>query len=323
MIVGIQGIIKYMKAVQVNAYGGPEVLEFKENISTPVPQKGQVLVEVHAVGLNPFDLKVLSGAYQKMIPLQFPMTFGGDLAGIITELGEGVSDLKVGDQVFGSAITLKGGSGALAEFATAKAETIAPMPHLADFSQAAALPVAGLTAVEALADQANLQKDQKILIHGGAGGVGHFAIQYAKHLGAYVATTVRGRDADFVKGLGADEIIDYKTQAFAEILKDFDVVLDTIGGSVSDKSYQVLKKGGTLILLVSQVNEELAKTFGIKTIRQQTKTDSPQLKRLAELVDTGVIKIHIDRMFPLEQMKDAYTHLQSGHPQGKVIVKIK
>ena len=172
-------------------------------------------------------------------------------------------------------------------------------------------------------DQANLQKDQKILIHGGAGGVGHFAIQYAKHLGAYVATTVRGRDADFVKGLGADEIIDYKTQAFAEILKDFDVVLDTIGGSVSDKSYQVLKKGGTLILLVSQVNEELAKTFGIKTIRQQSKTDSPRLKRLAELVDTGVIKVHIDRMFPLEQMKNAYTHLQSGHPQGKVIVKIK
>lgn len=312
-----------MRAVQINTYGGSDVLEFKELVPNPSPQKGQVLVEVRAAGLNPFDLKVLSGAYQKMIPLQFPLTFGGDFAGIITQLGTGVSDFKVGDEVFGTAIVLKGGSGAYAEFAAASTDVIALKPLHIGFDQAAALPVAGLTAVEALADQAKLQKGQKVLIHGGAGGVGHIAIQYAKHIGAYVATTVSEKNIEFVRTLGADETINYKTQAFEDILKDFDAVLDTVGERVTGKSYKVLKRDGVLVLLVSQVNEELAATYGIKTIRQQSKTDTSHLKRLSALVDQGIIKVYIDREFPLEQTREAFIHLQSGHPKGKVVIKVR
>lgn len=312
-----------MRAVQINEYGGPEVLEVREDIPQPTPQKGQVLVEVHAAGLNPFDLKVLSGAYKEMIPLQFPVTFGGDFAGIVKLVGEGVTEFKVGDEVYGSAIVLSGGSGAYAEFASAAVIKIALKPKTASFEETAALPVAGLTAVEAVTDQAKLQKGQKILIHGGAGGVGHFAIQCAKNIGAYVATTVSGNDMEFVKGLGADEAIDYKTQAFETMLKDFDAVLDTVGGEVGDKSYKVLKRGGVLVHLVSQVNEELAKQYGVAAIRQQSKTETPQLQRLAELVESGKIKVHIDKVFPLDHARDAFIYLETGRPQGKVVISVK
>lgn len=311
-----------MKVVQINRYGGPEVLEVKD-IPQPTPKKDQILVEVYAAGLNPFDLKILSGAYQKMIPLQFPMTFGGDIAGVVTQMGEGVSEFKLGDEVYGSAIVLSGGSGAYAETAKANVAKIAVKPKTANFEEAAALPVAGLTAVEAVADQAKLQKGQKILIHGGAGGVGHIAIQFAKSVGVYVATTVNGDDKEFVKGLGADKIIEYKTQAFEELLKDYDAVLDTVGGQVAEKSYTVIKRGGVLVLLVSQVNEELAEKYGITAIRQQSQTDTPQLKRLTELVDSGKIKVHIDKVFPLEQAKEAFRHLEEGHPRGKVVLKMR
>lgn len=310
-----------MKAVQINRYGGPEVLEV-EDIPQPIPKKDQILVEVHAAGLNPFDLKVLSGAYQEMIPLQFPVTFGGDMAGVVTQIGEGVSELKLGDEVYGSAIVLSGGSGAYAETAKVSVAKIAAKPKTANFEEAAALPVAGLTAVEAVADQAKLQKGQKILIHGGAGGVGHMAIQFAKSVGAYVATTVSGDDKEFVKGLGADKIIEYKTQAFEELLKNYDAVLDTVGGQVSEKSYAVIKRGGVLVLLVNQVNEELAKKYGITAVRQQSQTDTPRLKRLAELVDSGKIRVHIDRVFPLEQVREAFKHLEEGHPRGKIVLKL-
>lgn len=311
-----------MKAVQINAYGGPEVLEVKKDVSEPMVQKGYVLVEVRAAGLNPFDLKVLSGAYQEMIPLTFPVTFGGDFSGVITQTSENISNLTVGDEVFGTAIVLKGGSGAYAEMATTLPDNIARKPRGLTFEKAAALPVAGLTAVEALSDHMQLRKGQKVLIHGGAGGVGHFTIQYAKHVGAYVATTVSGDAIAFVKALGADEVIDYKKQAFDEILKDYDAALDTIGGEVADKSYSVLKRSGTLVLLVSQINEELAKESGVKTIRQQTKTNTAHLERLARLVEDGVMKVHIDRAFSLEQTRDAFGHLQSGHPRGKVVIKL-
>ena len=311
-----------MRAVQIHGYGGTEALEIKD-VPPPTPGKDQLLIDVHAAGINPFDLKVLSGAYQKMIPLTFPVTFGGDFSGIVKEIGEAASEFQIGDEVYGTAIVLSGGSGALAKQEWENDKKIAKKPKTVGFAEAAALPVAGLTAVEALADHAKLQKGQKILIHGGAGGVGHIAIQFAKHTGAYIATTVSGDDRDFVKKLGADEVINYKTQAFEDLIKGYDAVLDTIGGQVADKSYKVLKRSGVLVLLVSQVNEELAKTYGVKTIRQQSKTDSEHLKRLAQLVDSGIIKVHVDKIFPLESVQDAFHHLKTGHPRGKVVLKIQ
>lgn len=311
-----------MKAVQINTYGGSEVLGVHENIPTPIPGKGQVLIEVHAAGLNPFDIKVLSGAYKEMIPLKFPVTFGGDFSGVLTQVGEGVSDFQIGDEVYGTAIVLSGGSGAFAQMTVANTQKVAYKPKKVSFTEAAALPVAGLTAVEAITDQIKIQKDQRILIHGGAGGVGHMAIQYAKSVGAHVITTVSGDDIEYAKSLGADEVIDYKTQAFENNLQNLDAVLDTAGGQVSEKSYQVLKKGGILVLLVSQVDEELAQKYAVTAIRQQSKTDAPQLRRLSELVDGGKIKVHVDKSFPLDQVKEAFIHLKAGHPRGKVVISV-
>jgi len=306
--------MKAMRAVQISGYGGSEVLEIRDNVPPPIPQTGHVLVEVHAAGINPFDIKVLSGAYQTMIPLKFPVTFGGDFAGVVTQTGE---------EVYGSAIVLSGGSGAFAQYACAAVGKIASKPKKLNFIEAAGLPVAGLTAIEAIKDRIDLQKNQKILIHGGAGGVGNIAIQFAKSIGAYVATTVNADDADFVKGLGADEVINYKTQAFEEMLKDFDAVLDTVGGQVADKSYKVLKRSGVLVLLVSQVNEVLAKTYGVETIRQQSTIDTMHLTRLTQLVDNGNIKVHVDTVFSINQVREAFSHLQTGHPRGKVVLKIE
>lgn len=302
-----------MKTVQINAYGGVEVLEIKD-IPEPIPKQDQLLIDVHAAGLNPFDLKVLSGAYKDMIPLHFPMTFGGDFAGVIMQTGE---------EVYGSAIVLSGGSGAFAQYACVGVDKIAPKPKSVNFGEAAALPVAGLTAVEAILDHIKLQKGQKILIHGGAGGVGHIAIQVAKSVGAYVITTVRGIDSEFVKGLGADEVVDYTKQAFEAIVKDVDAVLNGVGAQVTENSFKVFKRGGRMVLLADQANEELAKTYGVTVIRQQSMIDTTHLKRLTKLVDSGKIKVHVDRVFPLEQVQEAFDHLKSGHPRGKIVLTIK
>jgi len=311
-----------MKAVQINAYGGPEVLEVKD-IPTPIPKKGQILVEVHAAGLNPFDAKLRAGMMKNMIPLKFPVTPGGDFAGLVTQVGEGVSDIEAGDEVYGTAIILNGGSGAYAEIAVANVANCALKPKSIGFSQAAALPVAGISAVQAVEEHMNLTSGQKILIHGGAGGIGHMAIQLAKSIGGNVATTVSADDKEFVKGLGADEAIDYKNQKFEEILKDFDAVFDMVGGEITNKSFQVLKRGGVLVSMVGQSNEELSKKYGVTGIGQNTQNDAQHLKHLAELVDTGKIKVHIDKVFPLDQVRDAFTHLETGHPRGKVVLKVK
>lgn len=312
-----------MKAVRVEKYGGAEVLEVKENIPSLKPKKGQILVEVHAAGINPFDIHLLSGMSQKMIPLTFPLTPGGDFAGIIKEIGDGVTEYKVGDEVFGTAIVLSGGSGSWSEEAIVVVNKFSRKPKSVGFLDAAALPVAGLTAVEAIRDHANIQKGQKILIHGGAGGVGHFAIQYAKVLGSFVATTVSKDDFEFVKSLGADQVIDYKNEDFSTSLKDFDAVLDVVGGQINTKSYQVLKPGGVLVTTVGQSSEELEKKYSVKTIKQSTVTDSEHYLRIAKLVDDGKIKPHIDKVFPLSEIKAAFDHLKSGHPRGKVVLKVK
>lgn len=322
-----------MKAVQINKYGGLEVLEVNLNAVEPTLGAGQVLVEVHATSINPFDYFIIGGFMAKMVPLQFPSTMGGDFSGKIIKVDEKVTDFKVGDNVYGTAIVLSGGSGALAEIATVNPDRIAIQPKDIDFTTAASLPLVGSSAIQTLEDEIKLKANptfakatvgkQKILIHGGAGGIGSVAIQLAKHLGAYVATTVSGDDKEFVKSLGADEIIDYKTEKFEEKLKDFDAVYDTIGGEVMEKSFQVLKKDGIIASMKGQPNPELATQYGVTGIAINTKTNTDHLKRLTLLVESGVIKPQIDKVFNIDQAVEAYKYKKESHPRGKVVIKIK
>ncbi len=311
-----------MKAAQIKEYG-ENVIAINENAEKPGITAEQVLVEVYASGLNPVDWKIREGYLQKMAPLHFPATLGSDFSGKIIEVGEGVKSFKKGDEVYGSAIALGEGSGALAEFAVASAKTIALKPGKTDYIQAAALPLAGVSALQALTEHINLQKGQKLLIQGGGGGIGSIAIQIAKHLGAYVAATVSAKDAEYVRELGADEVIDYKNEDFATIVKEYDAVFDMVGGETYAKSFQVLKKGGILVSMVEQPNQELMKKYEVKAEGQYTQINAEKLNKLSELVDTGIVKVHIDKIFPLEQAGEALLYLQKGHPRGKVVVKIR
>lgn len=310
-----------MKAAQFKDYGGQDVIEIKE-VTKPIPNKDQVLVEVKAATINPFDYKVRRGDMKEMMPLELPLTLGGNFSGVIVEVGSEVTKFSVGDEVFGQSYAFGGGSGAIAEYAVSKEENIAIKPKSIDHLEAGSLPLVGASAIQALEQHVNLQKGQKILIHGGAGGIGSIAIQLGKHLGAYVATTASSEDIEFVKNLGADEVIDYKSQDFSEILKDFDGVFDTVGGETRDRSFKVLKKGGVLVSMVGESSPELVKQYEVEAIAQDTQTNNKNLSRLAKLVDQGIIKPQVDKVFSLDQTREAFEYVETGHPRGKVVISI-
>ncbi len=309
-----------MKSVQFNQYGEPDVLSINE-VNQPVPQSGQVLVNVKAAGLNPFDSKLRKGFMQEMIPLDFPSTIGADFSGAITEIGEGVTGFAIGDEVYGSAIVLNGGSGALAEYAVANVANISHKPANVSFEEAASAVLVGVSSIQAI-EQLDVVDGTRVLIHGGAGGIGSMAIQYAKSLGAYVATVVKAKDFDFVIGLGADEAIDYETQKFEEVLTDFDAVYDTVGGEMYTESFKVLKRGGKIISMNEQPDNDLAKEHEVTALYLGTNVTHESLNILKELLEDGVIKSQIDQVFPLDQAVQAFTHLEQDHPQGKVVIKV-
>lgn len=311
-----------MKAAQISGYGGKDVLRTVETAEKPVAGPGRVLVEVQAAGVNPFDWKVREGMAKDWISQEFPLTLGGDVAGTVAELGEGVSGFEIGQPVFGQASAVSG-EGSFAEFTPVKAGSLAAKPRSLDFVQAAALPLAATSAYQALVDHLNLQAGQKILIHGAAGGIGSFAVQIAKHLGVYVAATAGAKDLDFVRSLGADEVIDYQSQDFTTIVKDYDAVFDTVGGETNRKSYDVLKPGGTLVAMNDQPDEAKVAAARINYVAQQSRSTSERLQKVAELADQGAIKVTVDRVFPLEQAAEALEYLKTGHPRGKVVLKIK
>ncbi len=308
-----------MKAVQINKYGGSEVVEINKNEPKPTASRGQLLVEVYAAGVNPIDWKIREG----YIPLQFPATLGGDFSGVIAEVGEGISKYKKGDEVYGYASILGGGSGSFAEFVSADAKVMALKPKNITHVEAGALPLTGVSAWQALVDHMGLSRGKKILIHGGAGGIGSIAIQLAKHLGVYVVTTVSAKDMQYVKEQGADEAIDYKNQSFEDLVHNYDAVFDTVGGETYVRSFKVLRKGGIIVSMLEQPPSDLIKQYGVNAIGQLTQVNSERLSKLAELVDKRVIKVHVDKTFPLEQAGEALAYLQSGHPRGKVVLKMK
>ena len=310
-----------MKAAQINAYGDPSVVEINE-INTPQVGEGQVLVEVHASSLNPFDSKLRAGDMKEMISLQFPVTLGGDIAGVVTQVSEGVTSVAVGDKVYGQANVAAGSSGAFAEYAATAAKYIAKAPANLDFEQAASLPLVGVSALQALKHHLNLQDGQKIFIHGGAGGIGTVAIQIASHLGAYVATTATGDNIEYVKQLGADEVIDYTTQDFAELLSEYDAVFDTVGGDDFSKSFTVLKQGGAAVSMIAQPDEAKASERGITAMMQSTHVTTDALNELTMLVENGVVTPQIGKVFPFAQIREAFEARETGDIRGKVVIKV-
>ena len=311
-----------MKATYIEHYGGTDAIKIVNDFAKPAaPSPGQVLVEVKAVGLNRFDTMLRAGYVHQMMPLHFPSIVAGDFAGTVAQIGEGVSGFTVGDEVFGQAGVFSGGSGAPAEFTVTPSEKLAKKPSTISMVEAASLPVTATSALQAIEEHIALQKGQKILIHGGTGGVGAIAVQLAKHHGAYVATTVDGQFASLAKELGADEVIDYKTQDFTTIIKEYDAVLVNAADAAAG-SYGVLKQGGILVLLAGMIDENAAKEHGVRAIQQMTQTSSMQLQRIALLVDRGDIKPMVEKTFSFEEAKKAYDYFEAEHPKGKVVVTI-
>ncbi len=321
-----------MKAAQINSYGDSEVVEINQS-TLPLndPSDGMVLVRVKAAGVNPVDWKVREGFFKEMAPLQFPTTLGMDFSGVIEKVGGGggsaTSDnIKQGDEVYGQVGVLMGGSGAFAEMALAKADTMAHKPKTLNHEQAAGLPLVGVSAWQALVETMQLSNGQKILIHGGAGGIGSIAIQLAKHLGAHVATTVSTNDIQFVKDdLGADEVIDYKTQTFEDVLSshDYDAVFDSVGGETYTRSFKVLKRGGIIVSMLEQPVQEIMDQFGVKAVYQFTKVNRERLTRLAEWIDQNNIRVHVERTFPLDDARAALDYQRDVHPRGKIVLAIQ
>ncbi len=313
-----------MKSAQIKRYGGSEVVEINQN--TPAlndPSAGKVLVTVKAAGVNPADWEVREGYFQQMTPLQFPSTLGMDFSGVIGKVGEGVDGFKRDEEVYGDAAAIRGSSGAFAEMALTNEDSIAHKPKTLSYEEAAGLPLVGVSAWQGLVETMGLSESQKILIHGGAGGIGSIAIQLAKSLGTYTATTVSTNDKEFVQQLGANEAIDYKTQTFENILHDYDAVFDTVGGETYTRSFKILKKGGIIVSMLEQPNQELMHQFGVRATHQFTKVNRERLTRLAQWVDQNNIHVNIDRTFPLDEAGKALDYQKDVHPRGKIVLRMQ
>jgi alcohol dehydrogenase len=312
-----------MKSAQINGYGSSEVIEINQNTPSPIISPSKVLVELKAAGTNPIDWKIREGYMKQVISLQFPSTLGMDFSGIIKQIGEDISsNYKQGDEVYGQASVTNGGSGAFAEIALTNIENIALKPKSLSYIETAALPLVGVSAWQALVENMRLSNGQKILIHGGAGGIGSISIPLAKNLGAYVTTTANSDDKQFVQDIGADKVIDYKTQSFEELLNDYDAVFDTIGGETYTKSFKVLKKDGIIVSMLEHPNSELMQHFGVKAIFQFTQVNNDRLARLAQWVDKNNLKINIDKTFILDEAAKALDYVKDAHPRGKIVLEL-
>jgi NADPH:quinone reductase-like Zn-dependent oxidoreductase len=296
-----------MKAIRLHAYGGPEQLHF-EDAPEPAPSADQVLVRVQAASVNPFDLKLASGMFQKMIPMQLPYIPGGDFAGVVE---------STGDAVYGNCP-----HGAYAEFIAVSPKTIAPKPGNLSFTDCASVPVAAQTAWQGLFDHAHLEKGQTVLIHAAAGGVGTFAVQLAHWKGARVIATASGSHIEFVRSLGADVVIDYKTTPFESVGKNVDVVFDLVGGETQARSFAVLKPGGHLIATAQPPPGDEAKRRGVQAMMMNMQPTSQRLRKLAELLDQGTLQPIVSKTLPLAQAAEAWRETRSGHTRGKVVLSV-
>lgn len=333
-----------MKALTFKRYGKTPEIGFAE-VPRPTLKPDELLVQVHAAGLNPIDNMIPSGTFKPVLKFELPATLGSDIAGVVTEVGSNVTRFKPGDAIFASLFDL--GRGSIAEFAAVPESVAASKPVNLDFVQAAAVPMVGLTSWQALKERANLQAGQKVFIPAGSGGIGTFAIQLAKHFGARVGTTTSTGNVQLVTSLGADEVVDYKKQEFEKVLGGYDVVLGTIRGDAIEKSIGILKPGSKIVSLVGPLDAAFARArrlnfilrlvFGLmsRKIKRLAKKrdvaysflfvrpDGTQLSEIGELLKSEQLRPVIDKVFPFEQAKEALEYLAQGRARGKVVVSIK
>lgn len=333
-----------MKAAFIRRYGGNAVVELGE---LPAPQAGpgELLVAVHAASVNPVDFKIRDGMLKMIVPFGFPLILGNDLSGVVRAVGAGVTRFRPGDAVF--ARMDKKRIGAFAELAVVAEADAAAKPANLSHVEAAAVPLAGLTAWQALFEIGGLAAGQKVLIHGGSGGVGTFAIQLARHAGATVATTVGARNAGLARGLGADVVIDYKAQRFEDVVSGYDLVFDTQAGDIRHRSFAVLRRGGVLVSIAGTPDGRLARQWGLnpllgllldflnrKTLRLAKQNgvryeylfmhpSGEQLAQIGRLLADGSLRPVIDKVFPLDQVREALACSEAGHATGKVVVEVK
>ena len=333
-----------MKAFAIKRYSKDDKLQMVE-IPDPVAKENEVVVQIHAASVNQLDLKLKSGEFKLLLPYKFPLILGHDVAGTITKVGSEVSRFKVGDEIFARPADYR--IGTFAELISINEKDVALKPQNISMEQAASIPLVALTVWQAFVEKAKLKKEQKVFIQAGSGGVGTIAIQLAKHLGATVATTTSAANFELVKSLGADVVIDYKTQDFETILKDYDLVLNSQDEKTLEKSLRILKPGGKIISISGPPDVAFAKKIGLswfmrtaifflsRKVRKQAKqlgvdysflfmqANGKQLSEISSLIEAGVVHPVIDKVFPFEQTNEAMSYVASGRAKGKVIVKVK
>ena len=305
-----------MRVIHVHSYGGPEQLKLEEK-PRPEPQAGEVLLRVHAAGVNPIDWKIRQGLMKDFQPVTFPYTPGIEMAGVVEDVGPGVTAFEIGQAVFGPCAR-----GAYAEYITVSAEALALKPETLRFAEAATVPVGATTAWRALFEHGGLTAGQRVLIQGAAGGVGLFAVQLAKWRGAQVIGTASTANLDFVRSLGADTVVDYTTTPVESVVQDVDLVLDGVGGETLLSSLATLRRGGTLISIAGPPPQEQAKERGVHATMIRAQPSSALLQTLTQLIDEGRIKVTAGKTFPLSEVQQAHEYSRSGHGRGRIVLQI-
>ncbi|GAB3865947.1 NADP-dependent oxidoreductase [Hymenobacter segetis] len=332
-----------MKAFVLTRYGSNKEIQAAE-MPEPLVRADDVLIQVKAASVNPVDFKIRDGQLKQVLPLRFPHILGNDAAGVVARVGANVTQFKPGDEVYARVDVDR--MGAFAEYVAVNEAAVAPKPTSSTMEEAAAMPLVALTAWQTLRDVGQLQPGQRVFIHAGSGGVGTVAIQLAKHWGAFVATTTSTANVDWVQKLGADLVIDYKKEAFENVLAGYDLVLDTLGGDALDKSFRVLKAGGKVVSVAGPPDPQFAKDQGMNWFLQQVirllsfrirrlakkhhasysfllmHPSGAQLRELGSLMDAGIVRPVVDRVFPFEATKKALEYLETGRAKGKVVIKL-
>ncbi|HKL34682.1 MAG TPA: NADP-dependent oxidoreductase [Salegentibacter sp.] len=326
-----------MKALQIVKYGEIKDSLTINEVEKPSAKPDDILVEVKAASLNPIDYKMAQGHLKEMVPLKLPSTIGFDVSGVVVEKGTKVTNFEIGDEIYSRVPHEQ--MGTVAEFVTINADKVAKKPENISFEEASGLPLTGLTAIQAL-EKAGIKEDDRILIHAGSGGVGSFAIQYAKAKGAIVYTTTSSKNADWVKALGADRVIDYKEEDYKEVANNLDIVFDTLGDDYTFDAFEIIKEGGVVTSIVGPPDEESAKIMGIKDyklpeqlsklIKEKSvvykhtwmQPNAVQLNEIKTMVEDGDIKPIVDLIYSFEDGVDAYEYLATGRAQGKVIISL-
>ena len=308
-----------MKAIRIHKYGNADTLTYED---APMPEPGpeEIRIRVHASAVNPVDWKIREGYLSTMLQYEMPLTLGWDVSGVVDALGAEVSGLAVGDAVYSRPDITR--NGAYAEYVVVRASEVAAKPSSLSHNEAAAVPLAALTAWQGLFDHAKLAKGERVLIHAGAGGVGSFAIQFAKWAGAHVIATASGANEALVRDLGADEFVNYRTQQFEEVLDKVDVVLDTIGGDTQERSFSLLNTGGRLFSIVGNPDADKLAAAGATGGTFMVQPSSDELGRIAKLIDERTVRVLIDSVFPLSETRAAHDKSQTGRAKGKIVLEV-